>query len=100
AILTNDSDADGDPLTARVVSGPTNGSLGVLADGSLKYTPNAGFHGTDIFTYVATDGLLNGNIATVTIDVTFDANPVLQMAPVFVVDQGVASPLTGLKLSD
>ena len=40
------------------------------SEGSFSYTPNAGFTGTDSFTYVANDGQLNSNVATVSIDVT------------------------------
>jgi Esterase-like activity of phytase/Bacterial Ig domain len=34
-----------------------NGTAEVNADGSFSYTPNAGFHGTDTFTYTATDAV-------------------------------------------
>jgi hypothetical protein len=39
-----------------LVTGPTNGVLVLNADGSFSYTPNAGFRGTDSFTYQAHDG--------------------------------------------
>lgn len=68
-LLTNDSDGDGDPLTAALVTGPSNGSLVLNSDGSFAYTPNADFFGTDTFTYRANDGVNNSNIATVTITV-------------------------------
>jgi VCBS repeat-containing protein len=69
-VLANDSDADGDSLTARNMSSPANGVLAFNADGSFAYTPNALFHGTDSFNYVANDGTADGNTATVTITVT------------------------------
>lgn len=68
-VLVNDSDIDGDILTAVVDTLPTNGSLNLESDGSFVYTPDAGFVGSDSFTYFANDGLLNSNAATVTIDV-------------------------------
>ena len=68
-ILANDSDADGDALTAQLISGPANGTLAMNADGSFTYTPNAGFSGTDTFSYAASDGALNSSAATVTINV-------------------------------
>jgi VCBS repeat-containing protein len=50
-------DADGDPLTFTVGSGPGHGSVtNVGSNGSLTYTPDAGFWGTDTFTVEATDG--------------------------------------------
>jgi|GEM_PF-2541958 len=69
-VLANDSDPNGDPLTASVVTGPTKGTLTAFnANGSFTYTPNAAFKAagaTDTFTYAASDGLLSSN-ATVTI---------------------------------
>ena len=58
-MLANDTDADGDPLTATLVSGPANGTLTLNADGSFVYTPNANFNGTDTFTYSVSDGTLD-----------------------------------------
>ena len=69
---TNDYDPDGDPLSARLVSDPSNGSVTLYSDGSFTYTPYADFNGTDWFTYVANDGTDDSNVATVTITV----NPV------------------------
>ena len=71
-VLGNDSDADSDPLTAVLVSGPADGLLTLNADGSFSYTPNADFNGGDSFTYVANDGFADSNLATVSIAV----NPV------------------------
>ncbi len=68
-VLGNDSDADGDALTAVLDSGPNNGALTLNPDGSFTYTPNSGFVGDDSFTYKANDGAGDGNIATVTITV-------------------------------
>lgn len=55
-VLAQDSDPDGDTITAVLVSGPSNGTLTLNSDGSFTYTPNAGFHGKDSFTYNAFDG--------------------------------------------
>jgi len=70
-VLGNDTDADGDPLTAAQLSSAGNGSATLNANGSFSYTPNAGFTGNDSFSYEAHDN--NGGIsapATVTITVT------------------------------
>lgn len=70
-VLANDTDANSDPLTAILLSSPTNGTLiSFSADGSFIYQPNTGFTGTDSFTYQATDGGLTGNVATVTLNVS------------------------------
>jgi len=68
-VLANDQDAEGDPLTAALVQGPSSGTLTLSADGSFEYTPNAGFSGTDSFTYTANDGQADSNPATVSIAV-------------------------------
>jgi VCBS repeat-containing protein len=69
-VLANDSDADGDLLTALLVSAPEHGVLMLSAKGDLAYTPSANFVGTDTFTYRADDTQTQSNIATVTITVT------------------------------
>ncbi|MBX3407743.1 MAG: tandem-95 repeat protein [Phycisphaeraceae bacterium] len=72
-VLFNDSDVDGDALTAQLASGPSNAlSFDFNADGSFTYTPAANFNGLDTFTYRAFDGQAFSNTATVRITV----NPV------------------------
>ena len=56
AVLENDSDPDGDPLTVAEVSAPAHGTAAPAAGGTVEYTPEADFHGTDRFTYVVGDG--------------------------------------------
>ncbi len=68
-VLGNDTDVEGDPLTAVLDTNPANGTLTLNADGSFTYTPNADFNGADSFTYRANDGLADSNVATVTITV-------------------------------
>jgi hypothetical protein len=55
-LLANDTDGDGDTLTALPVSNPSHGSLVLNASGSFTYTPNADYYGADSFTYRANDG--------------------------------------------
>jgi VCBS repeat-containing protein len=70
-VLGNDTDANGDTLTAALVTGPSRAvSFTLNANGSFAYTPAANFNGTDTFTYRANDGTANSNVATVTITVT------------------------------
>jgi PKD repeat protein len=66
-VLANDIDAEGNSLTAALVSGPANGVLTLNADGSFSYTPGGNFTGTDSFTYKTNDGMADSNIATVTL---------------------------------
>lgn len=69
ALLANDSDADGNPLSVQVVSQPANGTLTSIA-GGYRYAPPIDWYGTTTFTYVANDGQANSQPATVTITVT------------------------------
>lgn len=69
-VLSNDSDAEGDPLTAVLISGTSNGSIALNSDGSFNYTPDQDFAGSDSFSYVAKDGFGNSNPATVDITVS------------------------------
>ena len=69
AVLANDTDPDGDPLsvTGAILA---RGSVAVLADGTLRYTPPAGYVGRDTITYTISDGQGGTATATVTIDIT------------------------------
>ena len=69
-VLANDSDVDNDPLSAKLVSAPSHGATVLNADGSFSYMPDQDFSGLDSFSYRASDGLANSNIATVQISVT------------------------------
>ncbi len=74
-VLNNDSDVDSTTLTATLVSAPAHGSLTLNADGSFTYTPIGNFHGTDTFTYVASDGTADSAVAAVTITVLSENDP-------------------------
>ncbi len=71
-VLSNDTDADGNSLTAVLVAGPTasQGTLTLTPNGSFAFSPATGFSGPATFTYRANDGLLTSNIATVTLNVS------------------------------
>jgi PKD repeat protein len=68
-VLANDTDADGDPLTAAVVQGPSHGVLTTDPSGNFDYTPDPAYSGPDTFTYRDSDGALSSNTATVTITI-------------------------------
>uniref|UniRef100_UPI0035644A97 DUF4347 domain-containing protein n=1 Tax=Novipirellula sp. TaxID=2795430 RepID=UPI0035644A97 len=70
-VLQNDTDIDSNPLSVNtsLVTGPSNGTLNINADGSFRYTPDTNFSGTDTFTYQTNDGETDSNVATVTITV-------------------------------
>ena len=67
AVLSNDSDVEGDALALVEASAPTHGTA-VVDTGAVVYTPEPDFHGTDRFTYVVGDG--SGLTAQAAVDVT------------------------------
>lgn len=73
-VLTNDSDPDGaiDPSSISVNNPPLNGTISIdFVTGTITYTPNAGYFGTDEFTYIVCDTAIPAlcDEATVTIDI-------------------------------
>jgi hypothetical protein len=78
AILANDTVSGGPVppgqttitiLPPGEVTGPANGSVTLGQDGTVIYTPGAGFAGTDSFAYQITVNGLLSNAATATVDV-------------------------------
>ena len=69
-VLANDTDVEGDSLTAVLISDVSNGTLTLNSDGSFTYTPTGRFPETDSFTYQATDGNDNSTTVTVNINIT------------------------------
>jgi VCBS repeat-containing protein len=69
-VLGNDSDSNGDSITAQIVANGTKGTAVLNANGSFTYTPNAGATGADSFTYRATDGLLLSGITMVSLNIS------------------------------
>jgi VCBS repeat-containing protein len=74
-VLNNDTDADGQPLTAAIVTQPAHGAVTLNADGSFTYVPTANYNGPDSFTYLTNDGITNSANATVNITVAAVADP-------------------------
>lgn len=99
-VLANDSDAQGDPLTAMLVAGPSHGTLSLDANGSFTYVPAADYHGPDAFSYAPRDAVSAGNTVTVSITVR-PVNDAPELAPVanVAVDAGTTVAFT-LQASD
>ena len=100
-VLGNDTDGNGDTLSARSASDPPNGTVALSTDGSFLYTPDAGFVGTDTFTYVADDGDAGTDAGLVTISVEAAA-PVVSVGDVSVAegDGGTRTAVFSLSLSE
>jgi len=69
-VLTNDSDLDGDSLTVSTASAE-NGLVVINSDGTLTYTPNVNFKGSDLINYEVSDD--RGGISNSTVEVTVNA---------------------------
>ena len=54
-VITNDYDPDGDNIIVTLLDGPDNGSVTLDPTGTYTYTPDSGFDGEDVFTYVLCD---------------------------------------------
>ncbi|AOE49247.1 cadherin-like domain-containing protein [Kangiella sediminilitoris] len=63
------NDPDGDSLTFSIFAEPQSGTVQLSADGSFTYTPAKEFTGSDIFTFVASDGSLSSAVTEVDITV-------------------------------
>jgi VCBS repeat-containing protein len=74
-VLANDTDVDGNTLTAIKVTDPAHGTLMLNSNGSYTYTPATGFVGTDSFTYKANDSVVDSNVVIVAITVVDDTPP-------------------------
>ncbi|HCE3020286.1 TPA: tandem-95 repeat protein, partial [Vibrio parahaemolyticus] len=68
-VLGNDTFEGDGVVSLDANNGPANGSVSVNPDGSVTYTPNDNYHGTDSFTYIVTSGGVSES-TTVRVDVT------------------------------
>ncbi|HEQ3536235.1 TPA: tandem-95 repeat protein, partial [Vibrio parahaemolyticus] len=69
-VLGNDTfEGDGKVVSLDTNNGPANGTVSVNPDGSVTYTPNDNYQGTDSFTYIVTSGGVSES-TTVSVDVT------------------------------
>ncbi|MEM0515853.1 NEW3 domain-containing protein [Pseudoalteromonas sp. YIC-827] len=66
-VLGNDKDIDGDKLVVKSATQGAKGSVQVMSDGRIKYTPAKSFKNGDSFSYTISDGQLQ---ATATVNVT------------------------------
>ena len=107
-VLGNDTDIDNDTLTVTVISQGTNGSVTIDPDGTLSYSPNENFYGSDVFNYTISDekGITDTANVNVTVKMVNDA-PVITSAPVttatvgqlYTYDVNAADPDVGDKLT-
>jgi hypothetical protein len=94
------TDADGDPLSYSIVTGPAHGTLGAVSANKVLYTPSVTFTGTDSFTYKANDGEADSNIATVHATVTAPANNAPALAADTITSPEDAAAIVDLTAND
>ena len=75
SLLTNDTDADGDALTASLGTAPQYGTITINSNGSFTYVHNGANFSSDSFTYTANDGKVTGAPVTASIVVTGTNDP-------------------------
>lgn len=85
-LLANDFDPEGDPLTVTGHGLAAHGVVEIEADGSLRYTPNAGYIGTDTIEYTVSDGEFEVS-GSLTISVT-NLPPSLTLGGQDAIDEG------------
>ena len=93
-VLKNDSDPDGDPLSAILVTLPSSGTLTLNSDGTFTYSSNKDFNGHDSFTYRVTDGTLLSDPVTVSITITPVNDPPVAVDDSYTVTPGMSVPAT------
>ena len=93
-VLSNDVPFSTGPLEAVLVAGPTGGQLSLNPDGSFQYIPDAGFQGTDTFSYLASEGTADSSAAVVAIDVK-NADPIADAGADRTVAEGTLVILDG-----
>lgn len=90
SVLTNDTDPDGDPITAVLVTPPQHGTLVLNPNGTFTYTPVLNYNGTDTFTYHANDGKVNSTDQLVTITVNPVNDPAIAVNDAISTNEDVA----------
>jgi hypothetical protein len=90
------TDAENNPLTYTVLSGPSNGVLSG-SGASRTYTPNENYNGSDSFTFRASDGSLDSNVATsgLTVNAVDDPPTVTRDEASVIVDEGQTASNSG-----
>ena len=98
SVLANDSDPEGDAMTATIGTNPVNGTVVLLDNGNFTYSHDGSITFTDSFTYTPIDRFLNiGNTTTVTIYI--NNLPVGTTETIALFEGGVATTTTAASTS-
>jgi uncharacterized delta-60 repeat protein len=92
-ITLTGTDPDGDALSYQISNAPQHGQLSGSPP-TLIYTPVAGFHGGDSFTYIANDGAAQSSPAIVSINVASVNHPPVASSLTYSGVAGASLPIT------
>jgi hypothetical protein len=101
-VLANDSDPNGNPLSALLETQPSHGTVALANNGSFLYTPTANYFGEDSFTYRPYDGFVTGDpvIVNIVVQPTPDAPVAVLDSYTLNEDSVLVVPAVGLLLND
>jgi len=102
-VLTNDSDVEGNVLTASLVTAPVNGTVVLNADGSFTYTPIGDYAGLDSLEYQACDNGTPSRCDSAWVRFTVEAvndAPVITAPATIAANEDIQTPLTGISFAD
>ncbi|WP_231102535.1 Ig-like domain-containing protein [Pseudoalteromonas luteoviolacea] len=88
------TDQESDTLSYQIQSGVSNGTLVAQSDTTWLYTPSAHFNGSDTFTFVANDGALDSQPASINLTVNAVNDQPTVSAQSVHVDEEVALVIT------
>ena len=97
AVLSNDTDPNGDGLTVTTAT-TADGTVAVNPDGTLTFTPAPGFTGIALINYTITDG--KGGIDTAVVRVNVPAEPLGNVLVTTQQTNGTLLPGTPVRLLD
>jgi hypothetical protein len=86
-VFGNDTDIEGDDLSAILIGNVENGTLVLYSNGSFSYLPTLNFNGQDSFTYIVNDVTDNSSIATVNIAINPVNDPPVSLDDSYIVDE-------------
>ena len=102
-VLTNDSDPEGNALTASLTVAPVNGTIVLNADGSFTYSPNTNYNGPDSFEYQVCDNGMPSRCDTAWVYLTIEAvndAPTITAPATIAANEDIPTPLTGISFAD
>ena len=101
-VLANDLDPENDPLSVQLISGPSNGSLNLNADGSFVYSHDGSETNADQFVYELSDDHGNSSVGIASFSINPINDPPNTMPDTYVVSGGslIVGPTNGVAAND